>query len=47
MAVMVGNTNGAKTQAGNNKVQSKNQYKREKAKLKKQAATAAPTSVSS
>jgi len=46
MAVMAGNTNGVKAQAASNKVKSKNQYKREKAKLKKQAAAAAPTPVS-
>jgi hypothetical protein len=45
MAVTAGNTNGVKAQAGGSKIKSKNQYKREKAKLKKQAATAAPTPV--
>ena len=46
MAVMAGNTNGLNPQVGGNKIKSKNQYKREKAKLKKQAATVAPTPVS-
>lgn len=46
MVVMVGDTNGLKVQAGGNKIKSKNQYKREKAKLKKQASEVAPTPVS-
>ena len=46
MAVMTGNTNGVKAQDGSNKIKSKNQYKREKAKIKKQAAAVAPTPVS-